>query len=709
MTIIPPFDFDNDEFNAPGPPQWAAMYRSIGWQVVPAWLPSEIPKDQDRRKWKRPKLATWTQYQNVLMGDAEFDRLYHTQNGEYRTRFNMGILTGPGSGNRFVVDLDIYKTPAAKAWWDGLLAVHNNGMELETVEQITGGGGLQKIFRAPAGHVVPTYRTPRGVDVRGQGGFAVLAPSLHDTGAVYRWRDGFAPWEIDVAEAPQWLLDAIDELAKEHGSTGRTGGRNGSAHPRGTPHYDPWGNLDDLREDIMFRAVWHAVLEWQRECPIKPPQQEWEARSLRDYEVYEGKVTVQDKDSKLPKREQLDVEGRGPRAWGDKWRRVMAQWDDDEFQAEAKKPPPKDTPHDTDFDQEAKKAEAKATADPAQQFELLDIDQILALPDPVWVIDELIVEDSLGFIFGPPGCLKTFIAIGQAMTWVTKQSEWWGRPVNKHGAVIYISSEGHRSLKYRLKAWGQHHRADIRGAPFYLLRQSLNFMDPKDEGKLMATVAGAVKRAGMPILAIFVDTVSKVLPGAEENLQKDMTLFVQACARLRERYGVIVIGIHHTNAQGGFRGSTVIPGAGDFIIEVKREPGETEGSIIAKKIKDAEDGWEQPFRVLTVPCGDLGGHSSLVVERADASTRKQAGWPGKETCRRVLAAMGEAWAQGKPWSSVQQAGERYAPRIMVVNFDIPAKIGRNMIETWLITGVIIMEIKDFKSKLKGLRVIGTID
>ena len=61
------------------------------------------------------------------------------------------------------------------------------------------------------------------------------------------------------------------------------------------------------------------------------------------------------------------------------------------------------------------------------------------------------------------------------------------------------------------------------------------------------------------IAAVFVDTVSRVLPGAEENLQKDMTRFVEACDAVRNKFGATVIGIHHTNYAGGIRGSTRDP------------------------------------------------------------------------------------------------------------------------------------------------------
>lgn len=697
MTISPPFDFDNDEFNAPGPPQWAAMYRSIGWQVVPAWLPSE------HKQWKRPRLKDWRGYQSVLVDDQTHEGWYGLK-GEHRTRPNMGILTGPCSANRFVVDLDTQKTPAARGWWEGLLAVHNNGMDVETVEQVTGGGGIQKLFRAPPGYVVPTCKTPMGVDVRGQGGFAMLPPSLHESSRRYAWAAGRAPWEVAVAEAPQWLLDAIGALAKAHaGSAGHSREQNGSTHPRGTPHYDPWGNVDDLREEVMFRAVWHAVLEWRRECPIKPPQQEWEARSLRDYEFYEGKVTVQDKDSKLPKREQLDVEGRGPRAWGDKWRRVMAQWDDDEFQAEAKKPPPKDTPHDTDFDQTVKTAEAKAKAS-NDIYELLDVLQIKNLPDPVWLVDGVMIEQSLGFIYGPRGGFKTFLALDLALAITTGFGSWLGYAIKRKGAVIYISCEGHSALKFRIMAWEQHRKTIADAAPFYLLKETLNFMKGEDVGKLLTTVEAAVVRAGQPIAAIFVDTVSRVLPGAEENLQKDMTLFVQACDRLRQRFMTVVIGLHHTNAGGGFRGSTVMPGAGDFLIEVRRdENSKLDGSIYAEKIKDGPDKWQREFRAVDVPCTPLGGHTSLVIDQVATEPGPTGGTlPDRATCREILRAIDEEWNKRTPWCWAKNSS-RSAVRNISIRWEIDRKTIEYLLEQWNAKGIIVEQVCDTDNHIKGYR------
>ena len=69
----------------------------------------------------------------------------------------MGTLLGRASRNKFMVDLDVYKEggEAATNWYLGLLAIHNNRQELETWEQITGGGGRQLFFECPPNWTPP--------------------------------------------------------------------------------------------------------------------------------------------------------------------------------------------------------------------------------------------------------------------------------------------------------------------------------------------------------------------------------------------------------------------------------------------------------------------------------------------------------------------------------------------------------------------------
>ncbi len=699
---VPNFeDFDSD-FATPA--QWAAMYRSYGLQVIPGHMPAE------GKSWKRPYLAEWTSLQQALVPDATFRRWYDPATGEHRNRRNMGIITGACSDGAFIIDLDTHKNRAAGHWWQGVCDVHNNSMQPETPRQRTGGGGQQLLFRAPAGWTPPTNKTGIGVDFRGQAGFAVLPSSLHDSGKAYEWLPGKAPWEVPIAEAPAWLCDEIDKLV---GLPGNINSGELKLPPQSTDSvtvntatggdFDAFGNRIDGREEAMRDMVWRCVVKRRRMSPIRPTGVPEQRLILDEFDVYERTVQVQNPLPGENKSVGLEREGRGFSAFAAKWQYAMRQWDAEVAQAAAQPDPSPDLDPAAEFNEAATKGEAAAKADPAGLFELLDVAQIKTMPDPKWLVGGLIVERALGFIYGPPGCLKTFIALDMALSFACSRPMWWDRAVEQPGAVIYISSEGQADLKFRIMAWEQNRGVNADTAPFRLIRQSINFMDGKDIGKLLATVQAVVDQTGLPIAAVFVDTVSRVLPGAEENLQKDMTIFVDACDKVRQRFGCTVIGIHHTSRAGNMRGSTVIPGAGDFIIEVKREPGAETGSITAVKIKAGEDGWEQPFKVTKLAVGTLAGNTSLALDPIEVVPRETGnGWPERDVCRQILAAIEEQWVKGEPWCYAHNTSRAATINIMK-RWHLERTIVKDMLETWTANKIISEEIFNIKNQSKGYK------
>ncbi len=314
-----------------GPAEWAAMYRACGLQVIPCYRPGE-----GKGAWKRPLLAQWAPLQHELVSQATYDHWYGP-NGEHATRHNMGILTGPCSGNVFVLDLDVHKNPAALPWWLGVIELENSRLEPETVQQCTGGGGRQLLFRAPPGYTIPTRKTEIGVDVRGQGGFAVMPPSRHESGRDYNWLPGCAPWEIEIAIAPPWLLEAIEALVDAYGGDEAAPARERTASPGGD--YDAFGNRIDGREQEMRNVVWHAVLELYRQSPDRPHKDMWQAKAEQAYEIYERRVTT--RIEHVAKREGLEREGRGPTEFWKKWRREMRHWGSPKMAAAAARPNPK--------------------------------------------------------------------------------------------------------------------------------------------------------------------------------------------------------------------------------------------------------------------------------------------------------------------------------------------------------------------------------
>ncbi len=116
---------------------------------------------------------------------------------------NIGIVTGEASGI-VVLDIDV-----DKAGEESLKKLEAEYGELPTTTiAITGSGGMHYLFRHPGVEIKNSAgKLGSGVDIRGDGGYVVAAPSNHASGGCYEWL--FSPEEQEPAELPDWLLTVI--------------------------------------------------------------------------------------------------------------------------------------------------------------------------------------------------------------------------------------------------------------------------------------------------------------------------------------------------------------------------------------------------------------------------------------------------------------------------------------------------------------------
>jgi hypothetical protein len=118
---------------------------------------------------------------------------------------NIAIATGQESG--FVV-LDVDPRHGGE---DSLgLLINKYGQLPNTIEAITGGGGRHILFKNP-GHVKNRTNILPGLDVRGEGGYIVVSPSLHACGKRYEWELSSRPLKVPLSDMPEWLLQTILE------------------------------------------------------------------------------------------------------------------------------------------------------------------------------------------------------------------------------------------------------------------------------------------------------------------------------------------------------------------------------------------------------------------------------------------------------------------------------------------------------------------
>jgi hypothetical protein len=117
---------------------------------------------------------------------------------------NIGIATGAPSGF-FVLDVDPHhqgdKTLAA--------LIQRHGPLPNTLVSLTGGGGCHYLFRHVAGIGNSARRLGAGLDVRGDGGYIVAPPSVHENGRIYAWDANRCPDAAAIADASLWLLRRV--------------------------------------------------------------------------------------------------------------------------------------------------------------------------------------------------------------------------------------------------------------------------------------------------------------------------------------------------------------------------------------------------------------------------------------------------------------------------------------------------------------------
>jgi replicative DNA helicase len=120
------------------------------------------------------------------------------------TTNNVGLATGRLSGV-FVLDVD-------GADGESSLEALRAGREaFVATPEVRTHRGRHVYLEHPAGLEIKSSAEKYGkkLDVRANGGYVVVPPSVHPDGTVYSWMPGRSPFEIPFAPAPTWLLELL--------------------------------------------------------------------------------------------------------------------------------------------------------------------------------------------------------------------------------------------------------------------------------------------------------------------------------------------------------------------------------------------------------------------------------------------------------------------------------------------------------------------
>lgn len=519
----------------------AATYASrYGWQVFPCVAKGKVPLTSDGFKSATSDLeaiaAWWGKWPDA----------------------NIGIATGPMSGV-WVLDVDDL---------DGLESlVAEHGKLPNTLVAQTGSGGQHWWFTHPDEKIANRAGFWPGLDVRGEGGYVVVPPSLHPNGSDYLW----LTQSVVPCAAPDWLVDLVAKQARPSVDV---------VEVRLTDVDSPWGRrilseelqavaqaVDGTRNDVLFRsaaAVFGAVKGGQL-----PKGQSWDA------------LTAAAITAGLPPREAE--------------RTISSAWDSANPRQPAERPKP------TTLRPTVPSPDQGSTEE--RRWPIYDADDLHKIPPPEWLVDGYLVS-GFNVLYGPSGHGKSFVAIDWALT-IARGSRWLGAET-KRTNVVYVAAEGAAGLSHRVSAWKKHHDRPASGLKVIPTR--VNLLDPWDVEALERDIVDA--EAGL----VIIDTLARCMPGADENSQQDMSRVVDALDGLRNRHGCSTLIVHHTGVdQTRMRGSTTLLGATDTVVKVDGRHNEFTDHLEQVELKCDKQKDAAPFpRVTFQPVSVLS--SAVLVE-----------------------------------------------------------------------------------------------
>lgn len=128
---------------------------------------------------------------------------------------NIAIATGQVSGGIIVIDIDIdedkgvFGDESLREW------EKEHGKLPDTWTAITGRGGYHYYYRTDQEVHNATNLYP-GIDVRGDGGYVVIPPSVHNNGRTYEWE--YAPGDVDLKMADDQVFAFLKQgKPEDHG------------------------------------------------------------------------------------------------------------------------------------------------------------------------------------------------------------------------------------------------------------------------------------------------------------------------------------------------------------------------------------------------------------------------------------------------------------------------------------------------------------
>ncbi len=269
-------------------------------------------------------------------------------------------------------------------------------------------------------------------------------------------------------------------------------------------------------------------------------------------------------------------------------------------------------------------------------------------PSQEWFVKGLLQRRDLALVYGPSGCGKTFL-IADLLARIAAGSSWRGR--RTAGALaVYVAAEAGASSVKRFIAVRENVLGEAReqGVLLAILTRGANLLDALDVDALLEQLQQLSRDLGAPICVVCFDTLSRSMPGGDEN-GEGMTALIGVADRIRHELGAAVIFVHHSgkDPSRGARGHGSLYAAADLVVAV------SEGAAVVEKLRDGVSGERFAFRLEPVVLGeDSDGDpitTCIIVHQEDEAPSRRRAEPilsgvakvGLQALREAIADHGE--------------------------------------------------------------------
>ena len=197
----------------------SVYYPSLGWKILPCHgivggrCTCGKTHGEPKEVGKHPVLNQWN---SESTSDIDKINRWWEENSEY----NIGVHCS--KSGFFVIDIDPRSGgPDSFVKFEELV----NGALPPTVEAVTGnytgdngmGDRGRHIFYKcdPEEGLIGNLNNLglKGVDIK-HNGYVLITPSRHFSGVSYEWKPGHAPWELEMAQAPEELLEVLRKKSR---------------------------------------------------------------------------------------------------------------------------------------------------------------------------------------------------------------------------------------------------------------------------------------------------------------------------------------------------------------------------------------------------------------------------------------------------------------------------------------------------------------